>query len=215
MKPYFRGSSSRSASAPTGRWNLNDEIRMAVLTVAASFAATFAYLWWHGEPQSPANPSLVRPMGARDASLPPMPPPRARPPPVDTPAPEQPAVKTASSPAPTNAVPATNLDGPALPVLVAVTAAARSAASPDENSASEPAEETMWNEVDILNTSEQPLAVTLVDFSPLTQKTRSTQVFVTPGGQAHISGNSELPIASGDAISLRSAGFRDMSQTVP
>lgn len=184
---------------------MSTEIRLIVLTMAASFAASFAYLWWQRGPAPPdLAPAPMRQAGARSAS-----PPLSLPPPINVPAPVQAAKlaakQAAPGAAPSNVLPA-NLDGPPLPVLVSVAAAAAQGGMADDTSS---------NQADILNTSEQPLAVTLIDVSATTQRTSSTQVLLAPNGQAHITANTSLPMESGDAVTLRSSGFRDMTQTVP
>jgi len=188
---------------------LNNEIRLAALTMTASFAATFAYLWWQRGPALPDATPAPRLAAVPRASAPPGPPIRAAPAPVA--APEPAAPKIVPIDAPKHVLPPANLDGPPLPLLVAVNPRPVSA----DNSADDDADGKSSNQVEILNTSEQLLAVTVIDVNVPTQKTSSTQVLLQPNGRAHVGSEAGLAMESGDSITLRSAGFRDMTQTVP
>jgi hypothetical protein len=214
MKPRLRGSSTRSESALSGRWtNNNHEIRLAVVTVAASFVATFGYLWWQHGPLWPVAAPPARQAGPSISRLPPKPQP-VNSPPIRAPAPEPGAPPVASRPAATITVPAANFDGPTLPLLVSfATVVARP--GDEENSAEGVGDEATRGQIDIQSTSDQLLAVTVIDVNVAKQKTSSTQVLLSPNARAHISADSGLPIESGDDITLRSSGFRDMSQRAP
>ncbi len=210
MTPHSRGLSARPGSAPS-LTNMNDEIRLAAVTVAASFAATFSYLWLHSVPNLPAaSPPLIQPSGPPSVD-----PPLKRPPPIAAPAPAPAETQAASRPAATSAVPAANLDGPTLPVLVSFANVPDPSANREENSEGGLADDKTRNQLDISSTSEQLLAVTVIDVNVAAQKSSSTQVLLSPNGQAHINSDAGLPIASGDEITLRSPGFRDMSQKAP
>jgi hypothetical protein len=187
------------------------EIRVVAVTVAVSFAATFAYLWRHTEPHLAA----AIPPPSRPASPPSASPPFKMTPPIAAPSPEPAAPQPAPAPAATNAVPAANLDGPALPVLMSFATDAAPSGDAAENSGDSTGDETPRDQANILNTSDQLIAVTVIDTNSLTQKTHSTQVLIPPNGQAHINADSGLPLAPGDDITLRSAGFRDTSQRAP
>jgi 3-oxoacyl-ACP reductase-like protein len=186
---------------------LNNEIRMAALTMTVSFAATFAYLWWQrGAAVADATPA-PRLAAAPRASAPPRPI-IAAPAPVAAPAPAAPKIVPID--APKQVLPPANLDGPPLPLLVAVNPRPVSA-----DNSEDAADGKSSNQVEILNTSEQLLAVTVIDVNGPTQKTSSTQVLLQPNGRAHVGSEAGLAMESGDSITLRSAGFRDMTQTVP
>jgi D-lyxose ketol-isomerase len=96
-----------------------------------------------------------------------------------------------------------------MPVLVAVTA------QPVGSSSDADADDTSTYDVDILNTSQQLLAITVIDFNARKRTTASTQVLITPNGQTQIRVASGLPLEPGDEITLRSNGFRDVTQAVP
>jgi hypothetical protein len=186
------------------------EIRCAILTLVASFAATFAFLWWHREPvlvfvDSPQSVEPQQPPPAAPVR-PSMPPPKPAPADNDV-------KKVLVKDKPADHGPSANLDGPPLPLLVSV-----GAEQPEyslENHEGDMLDIKTPNRVEILNTSDQLLAVTVIDVNMPTQKTSSTQVMLPPNGHARIGAEASLAMESGDAITLRSSGFRDMSQTVP
>jgi len=187
---------------------ITNEIRLAALTLAASFVSTFAYLWQRAPSVSELGPMQM----ALSPSPPPVSPPiLAAPAPVKVPVPAEDPQPVSASAAPTN-VPPENLDGPVLPALVGI------AAQSVERGAdiADGTYETTANQVDLYNTSEQLLAITLIDFNAKRKKTSSTQVVLMPNGQAHIRADAAgLTLESGDTITLRSTGFRDMTQSVP
>jgi hypothetical protein len=212
MKPHVRGSSTRFGAASIARpLSVNDEVRLAVVTVAASFAATFAYLWWRHAPLWPDTAAPARQVDAPIVRAPMRGP--VSPPPTNPPAPEPVAPQVAAVPDATTTLPSDNLDGPTLPVLVSfATLPGHGGGADNEGGA---VDETVRDQLDILNTSDQLLAVTVIDANPNTKKTASTQVLLPPNGQAHINTDSGLPLAAGDQVTLRSSGFRDMGQWAP
>ena len=185
------------------------EIRCAILTLVASFAATFAFLWWHREPvlvfDSPRSAKPQQPppaVPARPSVLPPKPAPA-----------DNDVKKVLVKEKPTDPGSSANLDAPPLPLLVSVTAEQPEHSLDNGDGATLDAKTP--NRVEILNTSDQLLAVTVIDVNMPTQKTSSTQVMLPPNGHARIGVEASLAMESGDAITVRSSGFRDISQTVP
>jgi hypothetical protein len=192
---------------------MSTEIRLAVLTMVASFAATFALLWVHREPTlvflvpPPVNqepPAVQRP-------------PRADPP-AQPPTPSGPqAKKVPTKQPPAETAPPANLDGPPLPLLVALSIRPADPRGPDPAGPAPDGsqDQASQNQVDISNSSDQLLALTVIDVNASSQKTSSTQVLLPPNGQAHLGAEARLAMQSGDEVTVRSAGFRDLTRTVP
>ncbi len=111
-------------------------------------------------------------------------------------------------------MPPPNYDGPPVPVLVSFTAAP--AAAPGNrrrsNAGGEPPEILRNASVlNLLNSSDKTLELTVIDVNMSTLKTTQTSVFLPPRGSQNLGQSME----SGDEITLRSPEFQDLTQTVP
>jgi D-lyxose ketol-isomerase len=71
------------------------------------------------------------------------------------------------------------------------------------------------NIANIANSSDQPLALTIIAVNASTQKTAQVSLFLTPGGRQALGPDAGLRLDSGDQITLRSQGFHDFVATVP
>jgi hypothetical protein len=175
--------------------------RSITWTIILTFAVSFAFLYW--KQKSREAPTIA----AAPIALPQV----ARP----QPAPQLPMAQnvppSAAAPAasPARPAPEANVGGPPLPVLFKVTQ--RTVRS--EESAQ--AEMVNVAEAHILNPSDNPLAVTVIDVNLPTMETSRTQVMMGPNTEAHVGTDEGLTMRSGDQITLRSAGFSDLTLTVP
>ncbi len=110
--------------------------------------------------------------------------------------------------------PQPNYDGPPLPVLFAVTGETVRGRGP--NADGEPVDPSqVVNIANIANSSDQPLALTIIAVNASTQKTAQVSLFLTPGGRQALGPDAGLRLDSGDQITLRSQGFHDFVATVP
>jgi hypothetical protein len=107
-----------------------------------------------------------------------------------------------------------NYDGPPLPVLFAVTTetVTRGELKADDESTDTP---TSVKIVNLSNSSDQPLDVTVIVVDVPTQKSSQASVFLIPGGRQALGPDAGLRMASGNQITLRSRGFHDLVETVP
>jgi hypothetical protein len=187
------------------------QIRYIVLTMALAYGLSSAFLWWQQHPAIKAEPVVSQPAAAPERPRPPPPMlPRAEPA-------EQPRVPTPPPQAAAPPVPQPNYDGPPLPVLVNIESrtvpAGRSGAEGEEGQSADTP--TSVNLATVLNSSDQPLDVTIIDVSASSRKTSQATALLAPGGRQVFGPDMGLGMESGDQITLRSRGFRDLTQTVP
>jgi hypothetical protein len=170
-------------------------IRALIATMVVSFVVSFAVLWSQRAPPGVATTMVPVPAGRRPALSA-----ATRPP--------DPAPIVAEVPP---AAPAAADSGPPLPVVLAVSSHAAPRDEDSDGSADSPA---VARQVDIINESDQALDITVLVADPTQQSTR-TSVFLLPHAEAHPGIESGLKIEPGDTVTLRSAGFGPVTQTVP
>lgn len=130
------------------------------------------------------------PAPAPPAAAPPVAPPVA-PAPTIARAPQAPAAaRITQKPAPP---PTETFEGPPLPVMFNVTPA----------------------EVHVKNSSDNPLAVTVLDENQSTRHTSQAHVLLAPNGETTVGSEDGLNMQSGDQVTVRSSGFSVLTATVP
>ena len=192
------------------RQQLYVPIALAVL----GFTVTFAILRPSRGPLMPVpSGTLVVPSGRRLLSRAPT----RSPGPVATASPASrvlapsPALGSPSAPD----VPASDDNGPPLPVMLAVTSHPGQIVIDDDDASREADPHPIARQVDIYNTSSDLLSITVLAADAQTQKTTQAQVLMRSNGQAHIGTESGLKLEPGAAVTLRSRGYQEMTTTVP
>lgn len=185
------------------------QFRYVALTMVLSFGVSSAYLWWQQHPAIKVEAAAPQPVTPQERPI-------ARPP--MTPRVEAVTQSEAATPSPqpqaSALAPPPNYDGPPLPVLFNIASQTVPAGLPDADG--QPIDTpTSVNMANLLNTSDRLLNITVIDFSASDQKTSQASMLLTPGGRLNFGPDNGLNMESGDQITLRSSGFRDLTQTVP
>jgi len=94
--------------------------------------------------------------------------------------------------------PLDSTDGPPLPVMLAVRSGAPRSDSPAGDT-----------ELDLVNTSDEALTITI-----LVADAPKAQLFVPPGVEQHLGTDSGLDLEPGSQVTLRSSGYRQLTETV-
>ena len=94
--------------------------------------------------------------------------------------------------------PSDSSDGPPLPVMLAVRSGASRADSPDGE-----------RELDLVNNSDEALTITI-----LVADAPKAQLFVPPGVEQRLGTDSGLDLEPGSQVTLRSHGYRELTETV-
>jgi hypothetical protein len=174
---------------------LRTSYRGILLTMIVSFAVSFAFLYWKQESRrmpAPAPPGAAPPVASPIVPAPTI----AR-------APQAPAVaRITQKPAP----PVETFEGPPLPVMFNVT---------QQNGEESAGELAGIAEVHIKNSSDGPLAVTVLDENQSTRHTSQAHVLLAPNGETSIGAEDGLNMQSGDQVTVRSSGFSVLTATVP
>jgi hypothetical protein len=177
--------------------------------MAVSFCLALAFFWWRQQSSASDLPLAATPSAAMQRAVAPAPP-RLNEQASEVSPPAAAPMRATAAPEPLQP----NYDGPPLPVLFAVTteAASRAESNADNEPADTPSDVKIAN---ISNSSDQPLDLTVIAVDIPTQKTSQASVLLIPGGRQTLGPDSGLRMASGNQITLRSRGFRDLIETVP
>jgi hypothetical protein len=174
------------------------------------FAVTFAVVSWvQREPGArlalPARASVGRVWSSlvSHSSTPPSPVAAA------APAPSRPAMPAAAEQG--IEVPPSDDAGPPLPVMLAFSSHPGDA---DADNATPPGPAGVVRQVDLYNTSDEPLAVTVLALDVPTQETTRAQVFMSPHALGHVGTEAGLKLDPGNQVALRSRGYRELTGTV-
>lgn len=185
-----------------------------VLTMIIVFTLTFAYLYRQriGAPNEPVAPRVgLTPSVARNPSF------SASAGPTSQPA-QVPAPTTALSPdrSPVRAMPATDStqsdasDGPPLPVIFTI--GTRSVAINDDDG---PPRREKQNDGILLNSTDKRIPITVLEVDLPTLQTTQAQLVLQPNGAMHFGEDRGLEMASGHQLTLRAAGYRELTRTIP
>ena len=176
----------------------SSSLRNITLTIIVTFAVSFAFLYWKQSARQ--RPILAAPVAMRQAEHPQRTPslPGTEPARAEAAAPARPAQPT---PEPTS-----DVGGPALPVLYKISE--RTVRTGDADS---PGETARVGEVQLANSSDQPLFITVIDVNLPTMETSQTQIMLGPNAEAQVGADNGLKMQSGDQITLRSPGFSELT----
>ncbi len=122
------------------------------------------------------------------------------------------AAPPAGRPPPLPEVPASDDNGPPLPVMLAVSSHPGQVEDEDDPSADP---HPVARSVDIANTSSDQLVLTVLAMNEATHNPSHVVVVVRPNGQWHVGTESGLKLEPGDTVTLRSAGYHELTTTVP
>lgn len=187
------------------------EILAIVGLVTLSFAVTLAVLWVEG---SRGVSLALRDRGAPPRAWWPAIPP-GRGPAAIAAASAGPQHSRPPLPAePTAEVPSSDDSGPPLPVLLAVSSHPGRVADDADDGADSAARLEAARQVDLFNTSDEALAVTVLALDVPTQVTTRAQLIISPHSQAHVGSESGLKLDPGTEVALRSSGYRELTTTV-
>jgi hypothetical protein len=67
----------------------------------------------------------------------------------------------------------------------------------------------------LLNSSDKRIALTVIEVNLPTMETTEAQLVLQPSGAMHFGKDWGLKMASGDQLTLRAAGYQELTQTVP
>jgi hypothetical protein len=181
-----------------------------VLTMIASFTLTFAYLYWQRNmgrrvpvplSQSVAAATPLSTLGER----------RARPLPEQSPnaaiSPQTARVQTVSA---AQATLSGGLDDPPLPVMFSLNT--RPVVINDDEA---PSRREIQNDGILLNSSDKRIAITVVEVNLPTMETTQAQLVLQPNGMMHFGQDWGLKMVSGDQLTLRAAGYQEITKTIP
>jgi hypothetical protein len=165
------------------------EVRAIVALVVLSFGLTLAIQWIRQVPRAPLQSlaAVVATSGGRPATAAASPSAAAAV-----------AARSARVPAPAIEVPPSEDNGPALPVLFAISSVRSGVA----------------RQVDVQNNSDGPLDITVVAMDGPTQERTVAQMFLPPNSEEHVGSESGLRLEPGYQVTLRSSGYRELNQTV-
>ena len=178
------------------------------LTMAASFTLAFAYLYRQRivEQRAPERQSVVIPAPVA------VPVARAAPPVaaarqnavIPQARVQIPAVPTAQVPPPGR------IDDPPLPVIFTV--GIKPVMINDDEGP--PRWEHQPDGI-LLNSSDKRMAITIIEVNLPTMETTQAQLVLQPNGMMHFGRDWGLKMVSGDQLTLRVAGYQDLTQTIP
>jgi hypothetical protein len=179
-----------------------------VLTMIASFTLAFAYLYRQRivGPRAPERQNAI-------TSVP-------IPLPGETPVPSLPAVSRNTiilqekgpvhgTPA-AEVTPAGGADDLPLPVLFSV--GTKPVIINDDEG---PSRREIQPDGILLNSSEKRIALTVVEVNLPTMETTQAQLVLQPNGATHFGRDWGLKMVSGDQLTLRAAGYQDLTKTIP
>jgi len=181
-------------------------IRAIAVLVILGFALTFALEWSHRMPRS----ALLSSGKGAATTLSPAALPATNP---SSPATIQAARTRGGTPAPTTVVPPSEDNGPALPVLFAVSS--HPARKQVDDAGAAIGSYGIARQVDVVNNSSDPLAITVVAVDVPTQERTVAELLVPPNAEEHAGSESGLKLAPGYQVTLRSRGYRELTQIVP
>jgi hypothetical protein len=192
------------------------EGRSVALTMAVTFSLVFAYQW--SQRRRTELPSVAR-------ALPP-PAPVFRAPataPLQAPLPSVAAVpESLSSPkrpqgvpaSPSEDIPPKNYDGPEMPLVFAAVPNTVYVKEEDADGTTRHVNKEV-NEGIVMNESDKSFNITAVEVNFATMETSTAGFLLAKGAQKHFGIDDGLKMQSGDQLTLRSAGYRDMTRTIP
>lgn len=193
---------------------MNHPTRAIAATALLTFSVCLAVIWWQNrsaEPRAmkqtaePAAAVVEAPAAAPIAGA-------VRPAPRDeSSAPQH--LSDQSGPPPI-VIPPSNVDGPALPVLLNIYSRRVYTTEEDSEGASHHAWKNVM-EAAVTNTSDKPLTVTAIEVNLPTLESSQIQFALAGNGQKHIGTDDGLKMLPGDEITLRSPSFRDFTQQIP
>jgi hypothetical protein len=179
-----------------------------VLTMIASFSLAFAYLYWQRivSQRAPGRQSTAI------AAPVPVPGERTRP--------SMPAVSRSSiipqeksqvHPAPAAEVtPAGSADDAPLPVIFTV--GTRPVTINDDEG---PSRREIQPDGFLLNSSDKRIALTVSEVNLPTMETTQAQLVLQPNGAMHFGRDWGLKMVAGDQLTLRAAGYQELTKTIP
>jgi hypothetical protein len=191
------------------------EARSIALTMAVTFSLVFAYQWsQRRRTQLPPAPSVLQtsgPMLRAAATAPPqaqLPHLAAVPEPISSPK------RSGSAPAaPPEDIPPKNDDGPEMPLVFAAVPSTLYAKEEGPDGITRHVNKEI-NEGIVMNESDQSFNITAVEVNLATMETSTASFLLAKGAQKHFGIDDGLKMQSGDQLTLRSAGFRDMTRTI-
>jgi hypothetical protein len=125
-----------------------------------------------------------------------------------------PARPAPPAPAPALEVPPSDDSGPPLPVWLRVSLVP--AQNEDDEDGAPPTDRpALERQLDLFNDSGEPLQLIVLGVNALTGETTPAQVLVAPQSEAHVGSESGLKLEPGYQVSVRSRGFRELTQAVP
>ena len=179
-----------------------------VLTMIASFTLAFAYLYWQrivGR-RAPERQSAVL---AAPIPVPSENPARSTPLPAHTTIISQDKSQVRAAPA-AEATPAGSADDQPLPVIFTV--GTRPVVINDDEG---PSRREIQPDGILLNSSDKRIALTVVEVNLPTMETTEAQLVLQPNGAMHFGKDWGLKMISGDQLTLRAAGYQELTQTIP
>jgi hypothetical protein len=193
---------------------MSTQIRHVAPALALIFGISFAFFWRQQHPTIPVEPGVSQPTPAADTE-------RANQPPLTLPRVEPAVQSTVAAPPPPAPPPQVGANqplpphhaGPPLPVMLNFSLESgrrRPHAGGELGDLS-----GNIRVVGMVNTSDKPLDLRVIDVNPSTLKRTEASAFLAPGGQRSIGQNSGLGLESGDQITVRSDAFQDLNQIVP
>jgi hypothetical protein len=179
-----------------------------VLTMIASFTLTFAYLYWQ-RGMGRRVPVLLPPSVAASLSTPGER--RVRPLPAQAPnadiSLQSARAQTVSAP---QAAPSGGLDDPPLPVMFSLNT--RPVVMNDDAG---PSRREIQNDGILQNSSDKRIAIAVVEVNLPTMETTQAQLVLQPYGMMHFGQDWGLKMVSGDQLTLRAAGYQEITKTIP
>jgi hypothetical protein len=127
----------------------------------------------------------------------------------------RPLARQATATASAIEVPPSDDNAPPLPVMFRVSSYPAPREDDDAGTAAAAGSAGVAQRVDLFNNSSDPLSITVLAVDVPTQGTTRADLLVPPRQQAHVGSESGLKLASGYQITLRSRGYRELTQTVP
>ena len=179
------------------------------LTLLVGVAIACGALYWSGKKTTPAPVASVSPVAPHSAA------PIA--PPIIKPVVAQPVERASDRPAPETSAedaPASNYDGPDLPVVFAFSERAVYTTEEDSDGKMINVSKRVKEGI-ISNSSDKPLTVTATEVNIATQETSQTQFVLGAGTQKHFGSDQGLKMISGDQMTLRSPTYRESVQQIP
>jgi hypothetical protein len=184
--------------------------------MAVTFSLVFAYQW--SQRRRTELPTVARVLQAPAPVFrpPTMAPPQAQPPsvaavPESLSSPKRP--EGAPAPPPED-IPPKNDDGPEMPLVFEAVHNTVYVKEEDADGTSHHVNKEVSEGI-IVNESDQSFNITAIEVNLSTLETSKAGFLLAKGAQKHFGIDDGLKMQSGDQLTLRSAGFRDMTRTIP